>query len=553
MSRFVAAGPILSTLHLHIGKRSSRIQIRRLARTLYVFPLLFCVGIGNAQVGQVPGIQMFSTRNFNIDLATSSITTQFPVRSKGGKIPISYSLVGNYQVFALNTTQLTYSTTLEGESTAHTFGYGVGYTATSVLTCVGSNEEVYGGWVVYDNTGASHSLGSFWVDAQGTCFPFPASVAAVDGSGLTVTTTSHSYIGPKNIYDSAGYGDLSSEEAAPTLTDPDGTTITISAINIIDSFGATFLSIPLGNPLNTLTYTDEGNNDQSYKIAYQSFNVKSNFNCSGLGFKYADYSVSATSLPISITDPSGAVTKIGYEATPGYSGYITGRLASITYGSGGSISYAYSQNGDSQGQNGLDCVTFVVPMITVTANDNNGNQNKWIYKNYNRSTALGNFTVTETDPAGNQIAYNFYAEFQTQAAAYQGGCPTSILGCTGGGTLLSTTTTCYSNNFTSCATPKYVILPISQTDIYTSYNGGPSNLVETKLDIGYGNILEVKQYDFGAATPPTGNPLFDTLTYYGQSWNGTSCTAYPSGSYIYNTPCYSYTKSSTGATVAVIV
>ena len=65
---------------------------------MWAFLLLFCVGIGNAPVGQAPGVQMLSTRNFNIDLASSSMTVEFPIRSKGGKIPISYSLVGNYGI-----------------------------------------------------------------------------------------------------------------------------------------------------------------------------------------------------------------------------------------------------------------------------------------------------------------------------------------------------------------------------------------------------------------------------------------------------------------------
>ncbi len=119
--------------------------------------------------------------------------------------------------------------------------------------------------------------------------------------------------------------------------------------------------------------------------------------------------------------------------------------------------------------------------------------------------------------------------------------------------MLKTTTTCYNGVFTNCATSLSGTLPFSQTDVYTSLNGGPSNLVETKFDGGYflyGNVHEVKKYDFGATMPPTGNPLSDTLFYYGQSWNGTSCTAYPSGVYIYNSPCYSYTRNSAGTTVA---
>jgi hypothetical protein len=516
--------------------------------------LLCCVGSAYAQAGQAAGIQMFSTRKFNIDLASSSMTTSFPIRTKAGKIPVSYSVAGNYQISPLNSSQLTFTNSIAGQPSAHVLGYAAAYTTTPVVNCNGSNEQGFGGWVIYDTTGASHSLGTFSTDRGGTCFPFPSAVTTTDGSGLTATNGSHTSDSPQYIYDSGGYS--VSAGTLGTLTDPDGVTISETAsstINIIDSLGATFLSIPLiGNPFNAVSYTDASNDSRSYTIAYQSFNIKSNFNCSGLGYKYADYSVSGMSLPVSIADPTGAVTKFGYESTPGYSGYTTGRLASITYGSGGSISYAYSQNGDSQGQNGLDCVSFVVPMITVTVNDNNGNSSKWTYANYDRSSSTGNFTLTETDPAGNQTPYNFYSEYATQSSTYQGGCPTSVKGCNGGGTLLRTVTTCYNANFSSCAAPAYVTLPIYQTDVYTSLNGSSSNLVETRIDLTYGNVLEVKQYDFGAAMPPTSQtPLSDTLTYYGQSWNSSAgaCNAYTSG-YIFNTPCYSYTKNSAGTTVA---
>jgi hypothetical protein len=399
---------------LFLGNKSSRIQLRRSTPSLWAFLLLFCVGVGDAQVGQAPGIQMFSTRSFNIDLATSSITTDLPIRSKLGKIPVSYSLIGNYQIYAGTSSQLNYNLSggpMAGQITAHTFGYGLNYTATTILSCNGGSIEGYGHWMLYDTSGTAHPL-SFegYVDAEGTCYTFPASTTTADGSGLTVTSNSKGLHSSFTVYDKAGYA-----YGGATLTDPDGATITESGtgtVTVTDSLASTFMTETFsGNYLSSLAYPGASGSNISppFKIAYQSFNLKSNFNCSGLGYNYADYSYAAISLPISITDPTGAVTTIGYENTPGNSGYTTGRLASITYGTGGSISYAYGQNGDAQGQNGFDCVSFVVPLITVTVSDNNGNTNKWTYANYNRGSTAGNFTVVQTDPANNQTAYNFYA------------------------------------------------------------------------------------------------------------------------------------------------
>src|ERR1700728_4063617 len=88
------------------------------------------------------------------------------------------------------------------------------------------------------------------------------------------------------------------------------------------------------------------------------------------------------------------------------------------------------------------------------------------------------------------------------------------------------------------------VLPVTQTDVYTSLGTSASNHVTTTYD-AYGNVTSVVRYDYGATTP-----TLQTYTFFGQSWNGTSCTAYPAGTYIYNTPCYTHTENSSGTDVA---
>ena len=80
-------------------------------------------------------------------------------------------------------------------------------------------------------------------------------------------------------------------------------------------------------------------------------------------------------------------------------------------------------------------------------------------------------------------------------------------------------------------------------------NGSASKLTETTYD-SYGNTTEVKQYDFGAAMPPTGNPLSDTtITHAGV--NGVTCgTAAP---YQFDRPCSITTrKPSTSGTMVQV-
>ena len=551
MGRLVASLSRFSALSLRNREESAKARNSRILQYLCAF-LLMSFAASNAQSGQAPGILPFSTRNFNIDLASSSITAIFPIRSKDGKIPVSYSLVANYQIgLSQDGTTLTFPLgTFAGQLNAHTFGYAVESTIKTTDNCNGFNEWVYAGWVVIDGTGASHPLPYFEVDATGNCFSFPPVSTTQDGSGLTVVSPGRGNLGTRTVYDAAGYGFTTGSN---TLTDPDGATVVQSGngvANFTDSLGTLFMSQTYsGSNIGGLVYPNaNGNNiNPPYAIAYQSFNVRTNFNCQALGYHGADSSsISPVSLPVSITDPTGAVTRLTYEPTPGYTGYITGRLASITYGTGGSLSYAYSQNGDPRGQNGFDCVSFVTPKITITVNDNNGAQTVWTYANYNSNSIStpGNFKVIATDPAGNQTAYNFFGEYQTQAAVYEGGCPTSISGCNGGGTLLTTTTTCYDANFSTCATPAYINPnSIYQTDAYTSSNGSASTLAETMYD-SYGNITEAKHYGYGVATPPTGNPLADTtITHAGV--NGVSCGSV--APYQYDRTCSITTSNLSGS------
>ena len=121
------------------------------------------------------------------------------------------------------------------------------------------------------------------------------------------------------------------------------------------------------------------------------------------------------------------------------------------------------------------------------------------------------------------------------------------------GVFLKTVVTCYNKSYRSqanCLLSGGIGVPVSQTDAYTYLGSSTTpSLVETTYD-NYGNVTKVSNYGFGATYPPSGSPVSSTVTSYGQSWNGTACTAYPSGVYIFTTPCYSHTMNSAGTDVA---
>jgi RHS repeat-associated protein len=539
--------------------------------TLCVLFFLLCT-VSFAQQYPYSGFPMFSTQLGSqydqIDIADSNISLMLPLRSiSSGPMPLNYVLFGASNVYKyLISPNYLWEVTSPSFSLVTNMGAQVGYSNTTSTTCNGDYDTLYTSFEVTDVSGTTHPLPTIIFDQLG-CYTFPSGTyQTVDGSGYTVVLSGTTASWSTTVYDKSGieypatatYGSTGytytdsvvtpDKVAAQTITTPPascnaGLTICTNTESITDALTSTPIinyQSTTGAPT-TYTYTNfEGSTiSPPYTVNYSNYTFATKFGCSGV----TDYSGGAI-LPSSITTPTGGPYSFTYATT--------GRIASITLPSGGSISYAYTG-----GNSGINCNSGVVPTLTRTIKDNNGNINTWTYVNSNTSTGYPNyFTVVVTDPANNQTVYYMQQQFQTQVNSYQGGCPTSITGCAGGGSLLKTVTTCYNAVFTNCATPSSLIqgppsANFSQTDVYTSYNGGSNNLVETKFDT-LGDPIQVKQYDFGVAmgAAPTGSPLSNALTYYGQSWNGSACTAYPSGTYIYNTPCYTVTKNSAGTTVA---
>ncbi|HZQ24839.1 MAG TPA: hypothetical protein VFA89_18770, partial [Terriglobales bacterium] len=395
-----------------------------------------------------------------------------------------------------------------------------------------------------DPTGAAHPLPNVTMDVDG-CYLTSWTATTTDGSGYTlnITATNPSLTGV--IYDRAG-NKTSWSGNTVTVTDPDGATISNTSnagvYTYTDSLGTTALSTTYtGSTSDTYYYQDASGQNQTFTVQYSEFTQRTNFN-TGCGL--VDITGADAHLPTSITTPTGATFSIGYEQTPGYSGsgpygpYRTGRIASLTLPSGGTISYQYSG-----GTNGLNCTSGVVPTLKRTVNDNNGNTGTWTYVNSNNSSTAGNFTVTETTPPrpgnsiGDTITHYFAGEYETQR---------KVTDANSG--LLSTTVTCYNGNFTTCPTPTSVpTLPITRQDVYTSFNGSSTaSLVESVYDSVYGMPLSVSYFD-SVTTPPSAPPaqgsyVLQRAFSYG-SWTGAPpCAAI--GNYITAAPCYELEQTS---------
>jgi hypothetical protein len=210
-------------------------------------------------------------------------------------------------------------------------------------------------------------------------------------------------------------------------TDPDGVKLSFTQTGppwnttYTDTLNTTVLTSLTNGGYNdasdTYTYLGGDGINHNVTVSYSTYTQKTVYGCTGI----TDLTGGGAYFPTTITTPEGNFS-ISYETTPGYSPDITGRIATITYPSGGSVTYAYSGGSN----HGVNCNSKVVPTLSRTVNDNNGNSSTWTYVNTNDSGTSGNFTVTvdfpyaHCDSRNSTTVYNFAGGFQTEAAYYQG-------------------------------------------------------------------------------------------------------------------------------------
>jgi len=347
-----------------------------------------------------------------------------------------------------------------------------------------NGKEFYGTTKVYSNYG--------YIEPNGTLHSF----ASLDRQ--VSTCPNQSFGGATSGYagDNSGYF---MNTLTSTIWSPSGTVITASKMedtngNFIssttnsnetdwtDSAGHLALKIISGSPTISYEYQDTTGVYRTIALTLQTFNVKTNFACSGI----IEFTGSA-SLPVSVSYPNGLTYALTYEATPGNSGYVTGRVSKVTLPNGGYIDYQYGATND-----GINCSDASVTSLTRTIYDG-ANSNEW---QFTRAPSGTNWLTTVTAP---KMAYDTVANESTflfnvgaeeiTKKIYQGS--TS-------GTLLRTINTTWS---TSNSTPAAQITILednsTQSEIETSYDS-------------YGNLLSLKEHDYGTGAPGS---ILRTTTY----------------------------------------
>jgi RHS repeat-associated protein len=335
---------------------------------------------------------------------------------------------------------------------------------------------------------SSHYAGYKYTDGSGTIHPFnlnfyltatacqfntgPRTGYAIDGSGYYIDATSAA---APIVYSPAG------DKITGTKTDSNGNYVSGIIVNSSETdYKDTNGRVTLKKVVNSSTHqTQYQILDQTGSYAnvvatatYTSKNVKTHFACSGA----TEYSANGIYLITQLALPNGQSYSFTYEATPGFSGYTTGRIQRVTLPTGGYYEYDYPTTGN----NGIGCLDGNVTSLTRTIND--GNSNVWQF-------TAGGLQTTETYP---QLSYDSAANMSkfvfsslasgirlTQQLVYQG---------SSSGTPLRTINTTYATNGTPASVTTILEDAQTRTQVQTDYDSNA-------------NLTEKREYAWGSGAP----------------------------------------------------
>jgi hypothetical protein len=507
----------------------------RSALFLLGFALIFAVR-ANAQVMPTTGVPQFGSFSGGPDIinnANLNVHYTIPVLNKPGRgtnfgYALSYDSSIWYQVFNGS------ATVWEPVSS---WGWSGGLTAAGsyLLYSMSYQEASCGpqgyGWyyetwtfsnfVLYDSVGTQHyfPLGASYTYVNGN-YGCPASGPS-NPNGSTAQsdeyTVSISAAGPGYIYLSGLTGANGAKVNVPfvttppaigstsSVTDRNGNKVTVNNGVYTDTLGSQALTIT--NNGATYTYPTPAGGTANIQISYENDTVRTNFGCSGT----SEFGPTNEWLVNKIALPDGTSYQFTYESTPGYSGDVTGRVASVTLPTGGIISYTYVG-----GNNGIVCsgdgMNSTAGLERSTPDTGSG------YWTYTRTQGAYPYpdTTTITDPQGNQTVFTFpeYSMYETERDINQVE--------NGHQTLLENVYTCYNaaaGNTPPCTSAS---APVSKRGVTVSW---PQNgrTLQSKIVTTYntGELpTEVDEYGYGSLGAGPGSLVRKAVTNYQSLGNG---------------------------------
>jgi RHS repeat-associated protein len=474
------------------------IRLNHVVVTFVVAVIMSASVSAQVQIGVPKYASMGGGPADRINLGSLNVDYQIPVRHKAGR-----GLAFN---FDLNFDSSVWEPVFTGSSWTWGLLSDLGWSGSSIdigfLQDNYSTDGVefdYDCVVYFDGVGSGHSFPqcAAFDFVFGIDYPIVGSVTT-DGTGYTLsydpfvtgtgqlTTVEGNSIIPRNEVP------LGQGVKAGSDIDRNGNEISIStAGTFTDTLGTSALTQSGGcTSLSSCTpylmsFTAPSGGTASVTVSFKSYTVRSNFGCSGI----SEFGATTIDLVDKITLPDGSFYQLTYEATPGFTGDVTARVASMRLPTGGTTSYAYSG-----GHNGIECTDGTAAGFTRTTPDG-----VWTYA---RTLGTGNAsTTTVTNPAGNQTVISFQKDgastnntlgfFEVQRLVYQG---SSV-----SGTLLQTTNTCYNGSASPC-TATAVSTPLSQRSAITILGSVQKKHVEL-YNSTYGMLTETDDYDYGSGAP----------------------------------------------------
>jgi RHS repeat-associated protein len=496
----------------------------KLSSRLSLLIVVLWSGVASAQTqATLPPFSSWGGGPFDlVNLGNLDVHFTIPVLHKAGRgIPFTYDISYDGLVWSPVT-----SSGVTQWQPATAFGWsnisnagGGGYISYSVTTSGGScpinppykygtyTQVEYSGFVYHDPAGFSHQISAtaYYITTTGCTSPpngpqptqAEESVAS-DGSGYTF------YVGPATANSISGYVVTKSgttinppfvsgppSGGSWSATDANGNMITESAGAWTDTLGTQVLALAGIAPSNTtLTYVAPSGANASYTVSYTNYTVQTWFQISGI----TEYGALSNPLVKTVTLPDGSSHSFTYEPTPsaanctpkpGTSSCVTGRIASVTLPTGGTIAYTYSG-----GANGSGIFSDGSTGTLTRALSPGGS---WTYARSQVSGSHWQTLIMDPSTPSNQTQIDFQAGsasfYETQRLVYQGS--TS-------GTLLSTTITCYNGNSTNCTTTA-ISGGINERTIFKYFPNSSGQ--ESETDIVYnssGLVAGIYDYDYGA-------------------------------------------------------
>jgi RHS repeat-associated protein len=503
--------------------------MRKSAFVQLLLVALASVGSVLAQ-GPAKGVPPFSSTGGGpfdvINLGNGNVHFAIPVVHKAGRgTPFTYDLTYDSSVWApvLSGSTTIWSPVSNWGWTANTqsnVGYVIAIYYTQYYTCNlpggGIGQPYSGIWMTdptyVDQFGVWHPFGmglvQYFTNGQ-PCQAVPPGQESMtstsyDGSGLTLSMTWETPTGTVTTR-SGAVSTVSVGSGGGLFEDTNGNIETSSSGQFFDTLSGTTPVLTVAgfapNPIK-FTYTPPSAPNVFYTMNFKAYTLATNFAVAGIG----EYGATVGNLVDTIQLPDGTSYSFSYEPTPslpasgactpkaGTSSCVTGRIASVTLPTGGSITYSYSGGGS-----GVNGVYSDGSVATLTRTLNPGGT--WTYARTNVSGSQWQTIISDpTTPTSNQTVIQFQKLYETQRQIYQGGISSNACSATvTNNCLLLTTVTCYNSHATNCTTTA-VLPPISEKDVTLQYPNGQ----QSKTTVNYnsvGLVTSELQNAYGASAP----------------------------------------------------